>query len=64
MAPVAAVSRIRLSAGGDGDVLSVGRGGDAVALSVPDRLPAPALEGDTAVYRGVRCLWCSARSGA
>ncbi|WP_214409288.1 LamG-like jellyroll fold domain-containing protein [Sphaerisporangium fuscum] len=51
--PAATTVDLRLSGGGDAPMLSMTRAGRRMSLSWPGRLPAPDLEGDTAVYRGV-----------
>ncbi|MGH8966590.1 MAG: LamG domain-containing protein, partial [Actinomycetes bacterium] len=51
--PVASTVGLRFSAGGDGPMVRVTRAGRELALSWPQALPEPTLEGDTAVYEGV-----------
>jgi hypothetical protein len=51
--PTATSLGIRLSGGGNGDMLSLTRAGRRMGLSWPGRLPTPVLEGDTAVYKAV-----------
>ncbi|MGW5416019.1 hypothetical protein ACWEUT_30655, partial [Actinomadura geliboluensis] len=51
--PAASTVGLVFSAGGDGPMVRMTRGGHRLALSWPGRLPAPVLEGDTAVYAGV-----------
>ncbi|MFG1856383.1 LamG-like jellyroll fold domain-containing protein [Actinomadura geliboluensis] len=51
--PAASTVGLVFSAGGDGPMVQMTRAGHRLALSWPGRLPAPVLEGDTAVYAGV-----------
>ncbi|MFI0479650.1 LamG domain-containing protein [Actinomadura sp. 9N215] len=51
--PAATTVGLRFSAGGNGPMVQVARAGRKLALSWPQALPEPAMEGDTAVYRGV-----------
>ncbi|MEV4110943.1 LamG-like jellyroll fold domain-containing protein [Nonomuraea sp. NPDC049695] len=51
--PAATTVDLRLSGGGDAPMLSMTRAGRRLSLSWPGTLPAPSLEGDTAVYQGV-----------
>ncbi|MFI6920942.1 LamG-like jellyroll fold domain-containing protein [Nonomuraea spiralis] len=51
--PVAAPVGVRLSGGGDGAMLALTRAGRTMSLTWPGTLPAPELQGDTALYRGV-----------
>ncbi|MEU4765857.1 RICIN domain-containing protein [Actinosynnema sp. NPDC023794] len=50
ISPRATVTGLRLSGGGTGPLVTVERDGREVALSWPDALPAPRLDGDTATY--------------
>ncbi|TMR39982.1 LamG domain-containing protein [Actinomadura geliboluensis] len=51
--PAASTVGLVFSAGGDGPMVQMTRAGHRLALSWPQPLPEPVLEGDTAVYRGV-----------
>ncbi|MFF4238976.1 LamG domain-containing protein [Actinomadura geliboluensis] len=51
--PAATTVGLVFSAGGDGPMVQMTRAGRTLALSWPQPLPEPVLEGDTAVYRGV-----------
>jgi hypothetical protein len=51
--PVATVNPLRLSGGGSGPFTTAGTPHGEVSLSWPTVLPAPTLDGDTAVYAGV-----------
>lgn len=48
--PKAATIGMRLSGGGDGPLLTVGRAGRTMTLSWPEKLPAPVLDGTRATY--------------
>ena len=54
IAPVLTDVPVRFSAGGDGPLVTATTDGGPVSLSWPARLPAPRLDGDTAVYPDVR----------
>ncbi|CNF55950.1 Uncharacterised protein [Mycobacterium tuberculosis] len=51
--PVAATVGLRFSTGGNGPMVQMTRGGRTLALTWPQPLPEPTLDGDTAVYKGV-----------
>ncbi|MEV6527643.1 LamG domain-containing protein [Longispora sp. NPDC051575] len=51
--PVATVTQVQLSGGGSGPMARISESGRELAVSWPGELPAPVLEGDTAVYREV-----------
>jgi hypothetical protein len=51
--PAATTVGLRFSAGGDGPMAQLTRAGRTLALSWPQALPEPTLDGDTAVYKGV-----------
>jgi Concanavalin A-like lectin/glucanases superfamily/Carboxypeptidase regulatory-like domain len=53
VAPVATVLPVRFSGGGTGALARIGDGSRELSMSWSGRLPAPSLEGDTAVYRDV-----------
>ncbi|TMQ96243.1 LamG domain-containing protein, partial [Actinomadura soli] len=51
--PVATAVGLRFSAGGNAPMVRMTRAGRELALSWPTALPAPTLDGDTAIYQGV-----------
>lgn len=51
--PAVTTVGLRFSAGGSGPMVQMTRAGHALALSWPQALPSPTLDGDTAVYQGV-----------
>ncbi|TMR39282.1 hypothetical protein [Actinomadura geliboluensis] len=51
--PAATTVGLRFSAGGNGPMVEMTRAGRKLALTWPQPLPEPALDGDTAVYVGV-----------
>ncbi|XRQ14228.1 LamG domain-containing protein [Actinomadura welshii] len=51
--PAATTVGLRFSGGGNGPMVRLTRSGRTLALSWPQPLPKPALDGDTAVYEGV-----------
>ncbi|WP_165488313.1 hypothetical protein [Actinomadura formosensis] len=51
--PAATTVGLKFSAGGNGPMVRMTRAGHALALSWPQALPEPMLDGDTAVYEGV-----------
>ncbi|MGW5414615.1 LamG-like jellyroll fold domain-containing protein [Actinomadura geliboluensis] len=51
--PAATTVGLRFSAGGNGPMVEMTRAGRKLALTWPQSLPEPALDGDTAVYAGV-----------
>ncbi|WP_339156512.1 LamG-like jellyroll fold domain-containing protein [Actinomadura luteofluorescens] len=51
--PAATTVGLRFSAGGAGPMVQMTKAGRKLALSWPQALPEPALDGDTAVYKGV-----------
>lgn len=50
LGPVASTVDLRLSDGGTGPFVTMGRAGRTLSLSWPGALPAPVVEGDTATY--------------
>ncbi|WP_190194404.1 LamG-like jellyroll fold domain-containing protein [Streptomyces minutiscleroticus] len=53
VAPKVATIGLEFSGGGDTPLVRMTKAGRTLALSWPDQLPAPALDGDTATYRDV-----------
>ncbi|MGI5182621.1 ricin-type beta-trefoil lectin domain protein [Dactylosporangium sp. CA-152071] len=53
LAPAASVADVRFSAGGTGPLVTLAGAGGALNLTWPSKLPAPRIEGDTAVYESV-----------
>ncbi|MEV0563289.1 ricin-type beta-trefoil lectin domain protein [Dactylosporangium sp. NPDC050588] len=53
LAPVASVADVRFSAGGTEPLVTLNGTGGALKLTWPSKLPAPRIEGDTAVYESV-----------
>ncbi|MFH0178311.1 hypothetical protein ACIA6D_45230, partial [Streptomyces cacaoi] len=54
IAPKAAVAGVSFSGGGDGkDLVSITEDGHTLAVGWPGSLPAPTLDGDSAVYANV-----------
>ncbi|MFF4241690.1 LamG domain-containing protein [Actinomadura geliboluensis] len=53
VSPVAATVGLKFSGGGTGPMATMTRAGRAMSLTWPGELPAPELEGDTAVYKSV-----------
>jgi hypothetical protein len=53
VAPIATLADVRFSAGGSAPMATWSLSGGQVSLSWPEALPAPRLEGDTAVYERV-----------
>lgn len=53
VAPVASTVNVAFSGGGDGPLVRMERMGRVLELSWPTTLPAPSLDGDTAVYADV-----------
>ncbi|MEV4135449.1 ricin-type beta-trefoil lectin domain protein [Dactylosporangium sp. NPDC049742] len=53
LAPAASVADVRFSAGGTEPLVTLNGAGGALKLSWPSKLPAPRIEGDTAVYESV-----------
>lgn len=51
--PAATTVGLKFSGGGDGPMVQMTRAGHKLALSWPQPLPEPTLDGDTAVYAGV-----------
>ncbi|MGH3716521.1 MAG: LamG-like jellyroll fold domain-containing protein, partial [Micromonosporaceae bacterium] len=51
--PRASTVDLRISAGGDGPLVSMTRAGRTLAFTWPGRLPAPVVDGDQAMYRSV-----------
>ncbi|NKZ03835.1 hypothetical protein [Actinomadura latina] len=51
--PAATTVGLRFSTGGSGPMVQMTRAGRKLALTWPQPLPEPALDGDTAVYKGV-----------
>ncbi|MGC4808197.1 LamG domain-containing protein [Micromonospora sp. DT233] len=51
--PVATVADVRFSAGGSGPLVNLGGQGGSLEFSWPTKLPAPLIEGATAVYPSV-----------
>ncbi|MFA1538069.1 hypothetical protein [Actinomadura monticuli] len=51
--PAATTVGLRFSAGGNGPMVQMTRAGRKLALTWPQALPEPTLDGDTAVYKGV-----------
>lgn len=51
--PVASVADVAFSAGGNGPLASLKRGGKSLQLSWPGRLPTPVVSGDSATYANV-----------
>ncbi|NKZ02485.1 hypothetical protein HGB48_01730 [Actinomadura latina] len=51
--PAATTVGLKFSGGGDGPMVRMTRAGHKLALSWPQPLPEPTLDGDTAVYAGV-----------
>ncbi|HEX6683874.1 MAG TPA: RICIN domain-containing protein [Candidatus Limnocylindrales bacterium] len=50
VAPAAVTVDLEFSGGGSGPLASIARDGRALSMSWPGTLPAPVLEGDTAIY--------------
>ncbi|QFY10798.1 LamG domain-containing protein [Nonomuraea phyllanthi] len=50
LGPIASTVDLRLSEGGSGPFVTMGRAGRTLSLSWPKPLPAPVVEGDTATY--------------
>ncbi|MEU0561545.1 LamG domain-containing protein [Dactylosporangium sp. NPDC006015] len=53
IAPAASVADVRFSAGGTEPLVTLNGAGGALKLTWPSKLPAPRIEGDTAVYESV-----------
>jgi hypothetical protein len=53
LAPVATAQDVTFSGGGTGPLITLRHAGKALSLAWPGGLPAPTVDGDTAVYRGV-----------
>jgi len=53
VSPAVTTSALTLSGGGTGALATMSLGGRSLAMSLPAKLPAPALSGDTATYAGV-----------
>jgi hypothetical protein len=52
--PAVSVADVRFSAGGKGPLVALVRDGKTLAISWPEALPTPAVEGDSATYPEVR----------
>lgn len=53
ISPAVTTAALRLSGGGNGPVISMTSQGHTLSLTLPERLPAPALSGATATYANV-----------
>lgn len=53
LAPAATLGVVRLSGGGDGHLAQIDNNGTSFALSWPDALPTPTIEGSSATYPNV-----------